>query len=620
MSTSKTIVETAFTVGKDQVSRAFKKMGRNSDKFGKGAENAFKKATKGARRFDKVTKSILQASAIQKSFALLSQGVTQVTADFVSFDDALFSASAKFSDVDLATAKGQETFRKLGKAARETGRITQFTAAQAAQALDFLALAGFNAQQAMVALPGLSDLATAAGIDDFARVVDIASDSLGAFGLATKDTAQLQKNLTRVSDVFAKVQGTTNTNIEALFEAVGKGASTINTTGQSLESFGAIAGVLANSTLKGAEAGTQLRNIMLRLSDPTKQARRVLRRLGVTTSDSKGNFRDIVDVISEFESGLKGMGTQQRAAALSTVFGTRAVTGMGIILKEGAKSLRKWRKGLIDAGGTSKTMAGIMRQSLGNRLKSLGSAASEVGFKFLDAFKVNGVNAIDSFTKALRNIDVQPFVDALTAAGKLLMNIFTLTKSITVLMSPLIAAWIAYKATMIATLVIAKGYRAFRIAMVLIRRGTLLATAAQWAFNAAMTANPIGLIVAGIALAITAIGLLIFKWDVVKKALISGGNAILGIFKQIWKIIKLIPVVGALANIFGGDDKKASSSSSASGAAGSGVFAPPNSREANAGSQKFEGIFKFLDKPDNITFEAKTFGAPLISAQGLGAN
>lgn len=604
------VVNTVFKA-KDKISNVFKNMGRNNSKFSDGVEKGFKKASRSANRFKDITKGILTAGAISKGLSAIARAGTETTRTFISFDDALFSASAKFNDVNLATKEGRALFKRLGDSAREVGAKTQFNAKQAAEGLDFLALAGFNAEQAMAALPKLSDLATAAGVEDFGRVVDIASDSLGAFGLATKDATQLAKNLERVSDSFAKTQASTNTTVEDLFEAVGKGAPQFTAASQSIETFNALAGVLANSSVKGAEAGTQLRNIMLRLASPTKQSSKLINGLGVNIKDAQGNFRNAIDIIGDFEKGLKGMGSVQRSATLATIFGARSVTGMNILLKEGAVRLKEWEKGQMAAAGTSKDMANIMRQSLGNRIKSLFSALDEFGFKILDAFKSKGVNALDVFTNALRTVDVKPIISGIKTSIEIFKDLMTVIKSATIILSPLIAATLAYKTAIIATAAGTKAIVAITAAYRILRSGTVIATAVQWAFNAAMSANPIGLIIGGVALLGTAIFILVKNWETVKKAFIDGGNAILRIFTRIWEMAKNITFGGisAIGNLFGGDEKEK----------GQG-FTPPNQKEAENNAQTFSGVLRFENKPDNVTFESQSRGAPLINIAGLGTN
>ena len=402
-------VSTGFTA-QDRISSAFKKMGRFSSIFETKATKSFKNVGRAGARTGNIIKGILGADILRTGFRLLTQGLRTATTEFISFDQAVTSASSKFKGLNLTTAEGQRTLEALKTTAREVGATTQFTAGQAAEGLNFLAMAGFNAEQAIATLKPVVDLATVGQID-LGRATDIASDSLGAFGLMTEDTNKLQANFTRLNAVMALTMSRTNTNMEDMFEAIKKGAPTFTAAGQSLESFNTLLGVMANSGVKGSEAGTSLRNVMLRLSNPVKEAQNVLDKLGITTQDSAGNFRDVIDILADFETGLKGMGTAQRTAALSTVFGTRAVTGVNILLAEGTDQLKAFRSELEASGGASRDMAEIIRSSLQNRLAALRSAAIETGFKFLQAFEKDGAGAIELLTEKIRQFDVQPIVE-----------------------------------------------------------------------------------------------------------------------------------------------------------------------------------------------------------------
>jgi len=421
-------VSTAFTA-QDKITSAFRKMGRGAGIFENKATRSFRNVGRAGSRTGSIIKGILGAQFITKGISLLVGGLREATTQFIGFDQAVTSASSKFKGLNLATAEGQKTLEALKNTAREVGATTQFTAGQAAEGLDFLAMAGFNADQAMAALKPTVDLATVGQID-LSRATDIASDSLGAFGLMTDDTNKLQENFTRLNDVMALTMSRTNTNMEDMFEAIKKGAPTFTAAGQSMESFNALLGTMANSGVKGSEAGTALRNVMLRLSNPVGEAQSVLDNLGITTQDAGGNFRDVIDILSDFEVGLKGMGSAQRTAALSTVFGARAVTGVNILLAEGTDQLKAFRGELEASAGASQDMASVIRSSLQNRLASLKSAAIEVGFKFLQAFQGRAGNAIEFITEKIRDFNVQPIIDGVNFISNIFKTLLPIVKPV----------------------------------------------------------------------------------------------------------------------------------------------------------------------------------------------
>lgn len=469
----------------DKVTGPMKKASKSVTGFSRKMQAQFRRADISASRINKSINRV-GGRAAKIGMAGLALGTGLVVRQFVQFDDAIFAASAKFKGLDITTKAGMKTMEQLRKTARKVGADTKFNAVEAASGLDFLALAGFNATQAMVALPGVVSLATVANID-LATSTDIATDTLGAFNLMTDDAVQLQKNLTRVSDVLAKTTATSNTTLVDLFEAVKKGAPTFTAAGQSIESFSALAGVMANAGVKGTESGTALRNVMLRLSAPVGKASGLLRNMNINIKDSEGNFRDVIDILADFEKGTQGMGTATKTAALSTIFGARAVTGVNILLAEGTDKLKTYRDELLNSGGAAKKMADIIEQSLGNKLKALGSALTEFGFKIIESFAGQGKQGIDILTNAIRSIDPTPIVETLKVIGSFIKLLLPLV--------PLIVGFVA----VIKTIVIA----------------TKAWAAIQTIMNFLLAANPIGLIILGVGMLVVAIRNLIVNWAIV---------------------------------------------------------------------------------------------------------
>lgn len=519
----------------------------------------FGKMKKSATGFGNVLKGVLSANIITAGFNRLTSGIRESSKAFIEFDASVTKAGAKFKDMSQDAAIAEKQMNNLKSAARGVGAETEFNATEAAEGLEFLAMAGFGVSQSIAALPGVVNLATAANAD-LATATDIASDSLGAFNLMTEDTIQLEKNLARVNDVMAKTTTTANTDLVTLFESVKKGAPAFTAAGQSIETFSALAGVMANAGVKGAESGTSLRNVMLRLSKPTDEAQKVLNKLNVRTQDSQGNFKDIVDILADMETGLKGMGSAQRTAALSTIFGARSVTGINILLAEGTDKLRDYRKSLENSAGASQTMADIIRSSLDNRIKVLQSSLTEVGFKFIEAFGdklSNGLNNIIIATNKVsdfieRNKDlislgidqtISFIGEAFRVAGEIIQNTFGIIKTgidtvirFKEVFGVLTGAFVAYKIAILAVntaqaiqvglMALAPVLNFIKVMSSLAKTEGILATA-QLALNMAMNANPIALIVTGVA-ALVGLGVALYKnWDKVAPVFEKVGRAIM---------------------------------------------------------------------------------------------
>ena len=356
----------------DRVTAPVRRMQSRVGRFGRRVEGTFRRMDRSVGKFtQKLRRGALAVVAAGVMIGGVMGSVIRTGADF---EQTMVSAAVKFPG---EIRKGTAAFDELQRAARETGSRTEFSASQAAGALEFLAMAGFDAQGAIAALPGVVDLATAAGLD-LGRATDIASDSLGAFNLMSEDAAELGTNLARVNDVLAGTATSANTTIEELFESIKKGAPVATGAGASIETFAALTGTLANSGIKGSEAGTALRNMFLRLQAPTAAASRVIDGLGLDIVDQNGNMLDMVDILGQVRERTADMGSAQRAAALQSIFGTRAMASVNVLLAAGSDQLRTYRTALENGKGAAEAMADAMRDTVSGRFKAFQSAVEGV--------------------------------------------------------------------------------------------------------------------------------------------------------------------------------------------------------------------------------------------------
>lgn len=541
-------VKTDF-VARDRISPAFKRMGKGADRFGTRADKAFKKASGGATGFKSIVGGILTAGAVQKGLGAMQQGVAATAREFVSFDTAITSAAAKFPE---GIERGSEKFEELGALARKVGKETRFSATAAGEGLDFLAMAGFNANQSMALLPGVTNLAVVAQTD-LAGATDIASDALGSFSLMTKDTAKLTENLTRVNDVFAKTITTANVDLETLFETVKDAGPVATAAGSSIEQFSALTGVLANAGIKGTKAGTTLKNMFLKLQAPVPKAAKLLKKLGVELQDEHGNLRDIVDILDDVNKATAGMGTATKGAALNTIFGQRAIAGANILLAEGKTKLDAYTERLEGAGGASKKMADNIGKSLGARLDKLKNNLIEVGLKVFDTFKDKFPGAIDDAMAAVQGFDVTTITDGIKTGLDLINQTRDAIKTLTPFIWGAVAAWGAYKSITMA--VVAIQWVRWAMAAAAVAKA---ASTAQWLWNAALLANPIGLTVAAVAVAVgalVALGYVIWdNWGFIWARLKEGWQVVADAFGRFVGIFTGFAdaISGAFKNIFSG--------------------------------------------------------------------
>ena len=618
-------VTTTFK-SKDKTSAAFNKMSKNAKKFGESSSRAFKKASKGAVDFQTITKGILSAGIITQAISGLTQGLGAVTTQFVQFDDAITAASAKFKGLNLTTKQGQQTLEALKLTAREVGATTKFSGVEASQGLDFYATAGFNAAQAMAVLAPTAKLATIANLD-LARTSDIASDSLGIFGLATKDPIKLQQNFTKMSDQMARTMTTSNTTMEQMFETIKGGGSIFMNSGQSMATFNTLVGTLANESIKGEKAGTGLRALMAKLAKPSGEAAKAMQKLGVQTADQGGNFRDLFDILGDFEKGMKNMGTQQKLATIKTIFGLETMNTFSTVMKAGTKNLKKYREEIIDSGKATDQMATIMEQSLGNQLKSLASAATETGFRFFEAFEQRGAGAIQTLIKEVRTFNLNPIIEAVETGIKVFSTIFDLISRFSDPLKIVIGAWAAYAAIMKTVAVV------------------------QGIVNAVMLANPISLIIVGIVALVAGAVALVQNWDAVvatfrnvnawfdkimENPFIRGFAAIFAPFIKIplliidnWKPVadffgglfdKIASVVGIAGRFLGFDigESDQAAGQRRSGELSRAARVPPNKVQVDARQNvNFKGRIDVAGAPEGSTAQT-TAGPPGIDFRLMG--
>lgn len=472
--------------------------------------------------------------------ALAGKTVVDSVKTYVEFEDAVTKAGSKFKDVDVTSAEYNQTLEKLQASAREVGALTKFSAVDSANALDKMAMAGLTSEQAMGMLMGTTNLAASVGLD-LTSAVDMATDAMGAFNLVSDDQEQIGANMNRIADVVARTTNMANTDMSMWFEAVKSGAPQFTALGGDIETFSAAIGTLANSGIKGAEAGTALRNIMLRLSAPAKAGADALGELGINVFDSEGKMLPFIDIMKQFEKSLDGVADEKKAKLLTDIFGARAIGSFQVLMSAGTDELSKFTNELYNAGGAAETMANAQMKSFAGMIEQLKSAWQDKQLSLGKAFEVGGAkDALQNLITYVQNFDVAPIAGALTKIMQAIPGIVegligfveTLWK-IRDVIGVLVLAWGAYKAAIIASLVVEK-MMAFFTAIRAVQAATQGMSIAQAALNVIMAANPIGLIITAIAALILGIIALVKNWDKVKAAMIAVWEWIKNIASIIW--------------------------------------------------------------------------------------
>ena len=598
-------VKTVFK-GVDKVTKVFSRMADGADNFGRRATRSFREASKGASRFSRITKSILASAALIVSFATLGQVIRTTGQEFIAFDQAAIGAASRFKDIGPDAIDFSKKLLEIRNSARAAGAATEFTASQSSEALNFLAKAGFTSAEAIGSLNSMINLATATG-EDFATVADFSSDLLGAFGLNVDDTAQKIKNLARLNDVLVKAANTANVTVEDLFETMKIAAPVATGLGQSLESVTAVTAFLGGAGIKGSQAATALKNSFLNLASPSSKASKMLKALGVRVDDGTGNMRELNEIIGDLTPELDKMGNIKAAKILNEIFGKRAIAG-AINIGKGTEAIREFEKSLLDAGGTAQRTADRMRESLGNRIKTLISAATEFSFKIFTAFEKEGAQAIGKFTEAIRNFDPKPIINAISIMVKIMSALFTVVEPFLPIMPILIKGWLLYTAAMNGIL-IAQRIQSFISFFLVLRK--MIGTVAI--LNALLIANPIGAIIFGVTAAIALFILLEKKfqlfsnaWNFWKDLFISGlkflDTKLLAFSEGLAKVASFFGILGPRGEAALAAKREA-----------------PNKEEIRSRQEiSFRGQLDIAGAPEGSTVKSETRGAPDIDVALLG--
>lgn len=290
------------------------------------------------------------------------------------FENSMSQVAATMG-IDKATKDGLKNYQTLETAAKEMGESTAFTASEAAEGLNYLALAGYSADKAATALPYTLKLA-GAGAMDLADASDMVTDAMSALNLEANN-----KNLSTFSDQLAKSASTTNTNVKQLGEAIlTVGGTAANLKGGTAELNTAL-GILANNGIKGAEGGTHLRNMLLSLESPTDAAAKQLEKLGVNVYDAKGNLRSLNDIFSDVQKSTKGMTNQQVDGILATLFNKRDLASARAMMKAAGDDFSKIEKTISDSAGACDQMYKTQLDNLEGDLALFTSALQGLGIE-----------------------------------------------------------------------------------------------------------------------------------------------------------------------------------------------------------------------------------------------
>lgn len=337
----------------------------------------------------------------------------------MQFDASMSNVYGLMSSLNLSQAQ----MDALRDTAREMGATTKFSASEAADAMGYMALAGWDDAQVIAGIPGVLNLAAAANMD-LAKASDIVTDTMTPFGMAAERAGE-------AADVFAYAQANSNTTVEALGEAMKYAAPTADAFGMTLQDTAAAMGVLANAGIKGSQGGTTLNAMLRDMKNNAKNGAIAIGKTKVALANADGSYRSYAAIIRDIDKATSSMTASQRDAALGAIFGDESLKGILATLKQGPDALDAMTEGMYACGGAAEDMAATMGDNLKGDLAILESGAQDMAIALSDWLMpaargvVQGItdmigkfNALDDGTKnTIFRIGAMA-----AAAGPLLLN------------------------------------------------------------------------------------------------------------------------------------------------------------------------------------------------------
>lgn len=299
-----------------------------------------------------------------------------VTAPIVAAGAASLKLAADFdaqmSKVQAISGATGEEMEALEAKAREMGASTKFSASEAGQAMEYMAMAGWKTEDMLDGISGIMDLAAASG-EDLATTSDIVTDALTAFGYTSADSGHF-------ADVLAQASSNANTNVSMMGETFKYVGTVAGALGYSVDDAALAIGLMANSSIKASQAGTSLRSILTNMS--SGKVAKAMKELNLSMTDSEGNMKSLKDVLGDLRRAFAGLSETEKTQYATAIAGKNAMAGLLAIVNASEDDYEKLANSIDGADGAAQRMAATMQDNLEGRLTALRSKAEEVGIGF----------------------------------------------------------------------------------------------------------------------------------------------------------------------------------------------------------------------------------------------
>lgn len=482
-------------------------------------------ANQSATALQKIAATGEKLKTVGDNISGVGEKLMPVTAGVVALGTAAVKTASDFdsamSQVAAVSGATGDELEALRDKAREMGSKTKFSASEAAEAMNYMAMAGWKTSDMLSGIEGIMNLAAASG-EDLATTSDIVTDALTAFGLTASDSAHF-------ADVLAAASSNANTNVSMMGETFKYAAPIAGSLGFSVEDTAEAIGLMANAGIKSTQAGTSLRTIMTNLSGEVKICGSAIGEVTVATTNADGSMRSLSDILADCRTAFGGLSESEKAAAAETLVGKNAMSGFLALMNAAPADIDKLSNAIAKCDGTSQSMADTMQDNLAGQLTILKSQLEELAISFGELL----VPIIRSVVSA-----IQGFVDKLNGMDEGTRKFILTIAAVVAALGPVL-------------IVIGKVISAVGTIMTVVPKIAGVIKTVKTAFaalNAVMLANPIVLVIAAIAALVAAFIYLwnncegfrqfwIDLWNGIKDAAVAAWEGIKSFFQSAWEAI-----------------------------------------------------------------------------------
>lgn len=440
----------------------------------------------------------------------------------MNFDSAMSQVAATMGLTQDEINSTDGVFQKLRTTALDMGSSTKFSASEAAEGLNYLAMSGMDADTMMKALPITLQMAGASGID-LATTCDKLTNIMSALGLASKDSTTYMNNMGTVTDVFALTSTKANTDVMGLYESISQVGATARVMQNPLSELSIATGILADNDIQASEAGTILRNLLLSLTAPTDSAKKAMDELGFSAFDTNGELRPMQDILQELNEKFSQMTTEEKMNIMNKIFNKTDLKGINALLGESGDRWDELEIAIDNCEGSAEQMYKTQNDNLKGSLTELSSAVE--GLKIAISDKLTPVirpvvDAITEFAQEITKViqgaeDANPVLEALAMVLAVLAGAFVAVK-----ISSFISSLVSMVGALVLTIQTAGGL-----------------TGALGLLTAAMSINPITLIIGAIGALVAAF---IYLWNTsegFRNFWINMWENVTSFFQNAWNVI-----------------------------------------------------------------------------------